>query len=434
VLGSLSWSGFLRILICGINYAPELIGVGKFSSELAEWLVAQGHEVSVVAAPPYYPAWRVERPYSAWHYRREVRAGVRIWRCPVWVPSRPTGLKRLLHLLSFTTSSLPVMVTRIFARPDVVIAIEPPLFCAPTAWLVAKFARAKCWLHIQDFEIDAGFELGLFRRPTIHRTIMALETWLMRRFDVVSTISKAMQTRLGSKGVTASKQVFFPNWVDTRRIYPLEGVNPLRAEYAIPDGVKVVMYSGNMGQKQGLELVIEAARTTIGEDDIIYVMCGSGAAYQRLRSSSEGLSNMRWLPLQLTERLNLLLNLADIHVLPQRAEIADLVMPSKLTGMMASGRPVVACAQAGTQLAEVIKGCGVSVPPGDATALAAALSSLARDAEKRTELGRQARAYAWKYFRKPAIMAGFEYQLSLLKETGQLDRVTTQVIEESALD
>jgi colanic acid biosynthesis glycosyl transferase WcaI len=427
-------SEHLRILICGINYAPELIGVGKFTGELAEWLVTHGHEVSVVTAPPYYPAWQVEGAYSPWRYKRERRAGVTLWRCPVWVPARPTGLRRLLHLASFAISSFPVMLLRIASRPDVVIAIEPPLFCAPAAWLVGRLARAKCWLHIQDFEIDAGFELGLLRRPWIRRTVMALERWLMRRFDTVSTISEAMLNRLADKGVDAPKRELFPNWVDTRRIYPLEHTSPLRREYGIPGQATVVLYSGNMGQKQGLELVVNAARITAGQDDIVYVLCGGGSAYRRLRSSAEGLPNVRWLPLQSAGRLNLLLNLADIHVLPQRAEIADLVMPSKLSGMMASGRPVVACTQRGTQLARLIEGCGVCVPPGDASALAVALCSLARDRERCEKLGWRARARAREYFSKISIMDGFERQLSLLMEREHARGIANRVIEEGAID
>ncbi len=111
----------MRILIYGINYAPELTGIGKYTGEMAEWLAKQGHEVRMVTAPPYYPAWRVADGYSRWKYTHERLDGVVVWRCPLYVPANPSGLKRLSHLASFALSSLPVMIRQIFWKPDVVL-------------------------------------------------------------------------------------------------------------------------------------------------------------------------------------------------------------------------------------------------------------------------------------------------------------------------
>src|SRR5665811_649755 len=138
----------MRILIVGINYAPELTGIGKYTGEMAEWLVTQGHAVRVVTAPPYYPEWHIGNAYSAWRYHFEEMNGVNIWRCPLWVPAKPSGLKRLIHLASFALSSFPVILGQILWKPDVVIAIEPPLTCAPVSLLVSRLAGAKAWLHI----------------------------------------------------------------------------------------------------------------------------------------------------------------------------------------------------------------------------------------------------------------------------------------------
>jgi colanic acid biosynthesis glycosyl transferase WcaI len=140
----------MKILIHGINYAPEIVGTGKYTGELGPWLAARGHEVRVVTAPPYYPAWRVEHGYSARQYRCERIAGVDVWRCPVWVPDKPSAFKRLLHLASFAACSSPVMLRQALWRPDAVVLIEPTLFCAPAAWLTARLCAASGWLHIQD--------------------------------------------------------------------------------------------------------------------------------------------------------------------------------------------------------------------------------------------------------------------------------------------
>ena len=120
----------MKILIYGINYAPELTGIGKYSAEMAEWLAARGHSVSVVTAPPYYPQWRVHDGYRAGRYAREERAGVSVRRAPLWVPARPGGVKRLLHLASFALSSLPSLL-RAAGRPDVILVVEPARSARP---------------------------------------------------------------------------------------------------------------------------------------------------------------------------------------------------------------------------------------------------------------------------------------------------------------
>ncbi|RMD58917.1 colanic acid biosynthesis glycosyltransferase WcaI, partial [Candidatus Parcubacteria bacterium] len=189
----------MKILIYAINYAPELTGIGKYTGEMAERLAARGHEVRVVTAPPYYPAWKVADGHSRWRYRREWLNGVGVWRCPLYVPSKPSGAKRIVHLASFALSSFPVMLRQIFWKPDVVFVVEPPLFCAPAAWIVAKLTGGKCWLHVQDFEVDAAFALGLLPKWMRKPTSLA-ERWWMRRFDQVSSISHAMVKRAKEKG------------------------------------------------------------------------------------------------------------------------------------------------------------------------------------------------------------------------------------------
>ena len=401
----------MRILIVGINYTPELTGIGKYSGEMAEWLVTAGHEVHVVTAPPYYPEWQVADGYSAWRYSSEIVAGVNILRCPIWVPSKPSGLKRLLHLASFALSSLPVMLHQLFWRPDVIIAIEPPLFCAPAALVCARFSGAKAWLHVQDFEVDAAFELGILRSMYLRSLVSKIESWLMRRFDKVSSISVNMVRRLIQKRLKAEKTVLFTNWVDTDAIFPLSSPSSMRLQFGIPSDAIVALYSGNMGEKQGLEIVLEAATRLIFEQDIKFVLCGDGAARQRLQQKYPDLSNVLWLPLQPLDRLNDLLNMASVHLLPQRSGAEDLVMPSKLTGMLASGRPVVATVKEGSQIAEILHGCGEVVEPGNVEQFVSAIIVLARDAVKCAALGENARNYALRNWARESVLQEFDRQL-----------------------
>jgi colanic acid biosynthesis glycosyl transferase WcaI len=394
-----------RLLVVALNFAPELTGIGKFVGEMTEYLATQGLEVRVVTAPPYYPAWSVQLPYAAGRYARERLAGAEVWRCPLYVPRSPGGLSRLLHLLSFAVTSLPVIFWQgLTWRPLVVIVVEPPLACAPAAWLAARLGGARAWLHVQDFEVDAAFSLGVLKSGWMQRVARAAERLLMRRFDRVTSISGRMVERLRAKGVSPDRVGLFPNWVDTDRIYPDAADDTLRGELGIDRATRVLLYSGNMGEKQGLELLVEAARRFEAEPDLLFLLCGDGAARPRIERLAAGLPNLRFLPLQPLERLNALLNLAEIHVLPQREGAEDLVMPSKLTAILASGRPVIACATRGTELAEAASAGGLVVPPGDPEAFVAAIRQLLNDEVARRDLGEAGRRYALQHLERRVVL------------------------------
>lgn len=409
----------MRVLIYGLNYEPELTGIGKYSGEMARWLAERGHQVQVVTAPPYYPEWRIKEGHSARRYVNDTlvsQAGLSVLRCPLWVPRKVTGKTRVLHLMSFAMSSGPALFwMALRQRPSVIMLVIPTLVCAPAAILVGKLLNIPVWLHVQDFEIDAMHAMGIASTGGKARQLMlSMESWLMKRFDRVSSISPNMVKRLLLKGVHPDRAVEFPNWVDVTMISPQPtGLtnNPVRQQLSLPDDAVVVLYAGNMGQKQGIEVVLDAARSLAGHHRLRFVLAGAGAALEDLKRQAKGLDNVQWLPLQPLELLNDLLNLADIHVLPQRADAADLVMPSKLTGMLASGRPVVGTADSGTQLGEVLNACGVRVAPGDAAALAQALAALADAPGERANLGAKGRQHALDHLSHTAVLSGFECQL-----------------------
>ncbi|WP_341313094.1 glycosyltransferase WbuB [Paraburkholderia sp. IMGN_8] len=404
----------MKILIYGLNYAPELTGVGKYTAEMAALLAGGGHEVRVVCAPPYYPEWQVADGYSPWRFHREMRDGVTVWRAPLWVPSRPSGVKRMVHLASFAMASLPLLAWQALWRPDAVVLIAPTLMCAPGALTLARIANASAWLHIQDYEVDAAFDLGLLKNSRAARFARWIESALLRRFDAVSSISRQMTARAQTKGVDPSRIVSLPNWVDASTIFPLTRESEYRRLLHIPDGQKVVLYSGNMGAKQGIETLADAAEALAGRADVTFVFCGSGAAKRSLLERCSALTNCIFIPLQPAERLNELLNLADIHVLPQRCDAADLVMPSKLTGMFASGRAVVAMARRDTGLFDEVSPRGVVVPPDDVCSLAEAISALANDPERRAALGSAGRDYAERALSPQASIRTFEERLAVL--------------------
>ncbi len=401
----------MKLLVYGINFAPELTGIGKYTGEMVAWLASQGHDVRVVTAPPYYPDWAVWPGYRASRYTTEIWRGVTVLRTPLWVPRKVSGTKRLLHLASFALASVPALLAQWRWKPDVVWVTEPPLFCAPAALAFARLRSAKAWLHIQDYEVDAAFELGLLKGARLRGLVASVERGLMRRFDRVSTISQRMVERASSKGCEAARIVSLPNWADVSAIQPLHADSPYRAELGIRSDAVVALYSGNMGAKQGLEVLAEMAVLLKDQPGLEFVFCGNGAGRAELMKRCERLSNVRFLDLQPVDRLGDLLGLADIHLLPQRADAADLVMPSKLTGMLSSGRPVVAGARADTELGKVASECGFAVAPDDAAAFAQAVVLLASQPAQRREFGLRARAYAEARFDRNAVLAQFERDL-----------------------
>jgi len=410
----------MKILLYGINFSPELTGIGKFTGEMATWLASKGHKVRVVTAPPYYPDWDVGQGYSGWKYKTEEWRGVRVMRCPLWVPRKPTGFKRLVHLMSFTLSSIPALLMHMCWRPQVVWVVEPALFCAPNAVVFARLCGAKVWLHVQDFEVDAAFNMGLLRGARLLRLATRVEAWLMHRFDVVSTISRRMHELLLRKGVNPARAKLAVNWVNMGSIAlpSSDGVVAYQKELHIASNQVVALYSGNMGSKQGLEILADVARLMVERPDLVFVFCGNGAGRADLLERCQGLPNVRFLDLQPVSKLPDLLATADIHLLPQRADAADLVMPSKLTGMLASARPVVATAHEGTDLATVVTGCGLVVSPGNPEAMAEAINTLTNDKTMRETLGAAGYEYAHAHLDSEAVLGRFESDLRALLTPG----------------
>ena len=432
-----------KILLHGLNFSPEEIGVGKYSGEMVEFLLQNGVSCCVVTTPPYYPHWKIRNGYSGFRYQTEKRtprppttntapAEPKTWepktcvapdvvqseslevvRCPVWVPKQVNGMKRILHLASFGISSWPVVLWKaITFRPRVIMTVEPAAFCMPATLLAARLTGAKAWLHIQDFEVDAAFELGILKQPLLKKLVRTIEAFLMRRFDLVSSISGNMVQKAIEKGVPASRMRLFPNWVDCDVMRPLPDAKSLCSKFQLPSDKCIALYSGNLGAKQGISVILEAAKMARNHPNLFFVICGHGAVYEMTAGDAADLPNVRMLPVQPIEVFNDLMNCADIHLLPQRADAADLVMPSKLTGMLATGRPVVACAGRNTQIAKVVSHRGIVVPPGQVERFFQAILLLAEDSDLRKRLGDHAREYAVKYLGKRAILEQFVRDLS----------------------
>lgn len=386
----------MRVLLVGINYAPDLIGVAKYNTELCESLSAGGHEVRVITAPPYYPAWKTPPGFSNSYFRSRHIDGVRVTRTPIYVPGHPSGAKRLIHHASFALSSaVPVLIDALSWRPDVMVAVAPSLMSAAFVSLVARRVGAKSWLHVQDFEVDAAFDLGLLRNYSLRKWMLRAEAAILKSFDHVSTISEAMLLRLVIKGLAANKALEVRNWIDTSAICPGSRMTKYRRELKLGEGDIVALYSGTMSNKQALDLVIEAAiGLEQGHPHIHFILAGEGPHKLKLEQMAAGHSNIHFVGLQPNESFNELMATADFHLIPQKAEAADLVLPSKLGAIFASARPVIAMAEEGTGLAAEVTGAGIVIPPGDSSALEVAICQLSEAPALRQHYGDEGRKRA----------------------------------------
>ena len=404
----------MRILIYGVNYAPELIGIGKYTSEMAEWLSARGHTVRVVTAMPHYPAWKISGGYRGWKYGKEMIRGVDVLRCPIWVPRRPKGLSRLFHPLSFALSSFPVALAQAFWRPTVVFTVEPTLFCAPGALAAARLSGAGAWLHVQDYEVEAFFGLGYLKNGFLKKWITAIEGWLTRRFDIVSAVSRRMVARLSELGLADSRVALFPNWVDTERVRPGIRGRDFRKEWNLAPDTRIVLYAGNMGYKQGLELILDTAAAVREEcPSAVFLMVGDGPARDDLAEKAEklGLHNVVFQPLQSPEDVASLLAAADVHLVVQKKGCADAFLPSKLAGILAVGGVALVTADTDTELGRLAvehPGIFILVPPEDSVSLTKALLSALSANGAGLDKNVIAREYAEKFLSKDIVLSRFE--------------------------
>jgi len=407
----------VRLVIYGINYSPELTGIGKYSSEMAEWFSKQGHEVRVVTAPPYYPEWKIRDGYSSWRYKKETINKVQIIRAPIYVPKNPKLITRLLHLISFSISSFPVIIKQFFWKPDVIFYVQPTLFASLGAILLAKMSGGKAIMHIQDYEIDAMFGLGMMNNGLISILAKASEKWLMSHFDLVSTISYSMIDKAKSKCVSEGEILLFPNWADTEFVAPDIDGSALKHEWGFSDNDQVLLYAGNIGKKQGLELVLDAAEKLKDKLSVQFVIVGTGAHIEALKSIvvEKQLVNVHFKPLQPWERVPEMLAMADVHLVVQKRGAADVVLPSKLTNILSIGGHALVTAEKNTELgllADRFPGIYKCIDPEDSILFSDSLFEMLED--DLSEVNQVARDYAVRYLSKNNVLSGFEHHLKEL--------------------
>jgi colanic acid biosynthesis glycosyl transferase WcaI len=416
----------MRILIFGINYAPELTGIGKYTGEMAVWLAEQGHTVEVITGMPYYPQWKLNSKYEGRLWHKEVIDGVKIYRCPLYIPKELTSKKRIIHEFSFIASSGLVWLRKLFTRKyDVVVSVTPPFHLGFFAILYSKLRRSQLITHIQDLQVDIAKEMGMIKNERFLKMMFSAEYFILRASDKVSTISYGMQRKVLHKGIDLAKCILFPNWVDINSIVPLSREQSLRNEFGLKQTDKVVLYSGNLGGKQGLEYIIDAARHFKNVPDLYFVIVGSGGIKEKLQETvaEERLENVLLFPLQPYEKLSALLAIADIHLVLQKKSASDLVMPSKLTGILAAGGVPLVTAPPDSALYNQIKknNLGFIAEPENLESLLNCLQeALATDL---TIFQKNARAFAEQSLSKKGIMKQWETSLQRISKPNKLQPI-----------
>ncbi|KKN19504.1 hypothetical protein LCGC14_0945130 [marine sediment metagenome] len=368
-----------RILYIGYNFSPELTGIGKYSGEMMEWLAKSGHECSVITAYPYYPEWKVAADYrkKRFWYHTEIQdypggGQLKVYRCPMFVPEHPTGIKRILTDLTFFCTAFIRMLSLLFKKKyNYVISVAPTFKAGILGALYHKMTGAKHIHHIQDLQIEAARDLGMIKSKSVINLLFKIEKFIFKNAEVISSISEAMIKRISEK---ANREIaFLPNWTDTDFFYPIPDKKGLKEKFGFKPEHRIILYSGAIGEKQGLENILNTAKTLEVEPNLRFIICGSGPYKEVLKKRSEkmGLHNVSFLPLQSKEDFNAFLNMADIHLIIQKKDAGDLVMPSKLTTILAVGGLVLVTAEPDTDLFELILkyDIGLTVQPEDEKAL-----------------------------------------------------------------
>lgn len=398
-------------MIYGINFEPELTGAGKFTGELARHLARQ-HEVSVVCAPPYYPNWVIDPNYGRNRYSVEREKNFIIHRCPIWVRRRMGFTARILHLLSFSISSFPIVLYNfLFRRPNVVLAIVPTFVSFPGVVVLSRAFGIPSWLHIQDLELDAM--LGLQNNASGWcKFALWTESNFMKLASARSSISKAMCQKVEYK---SGRCHLFPNGVDLKHFSPqFEDLEATRKRFELQAQDHVVLYSGNIGLKQGLDLLPALAEKVAQKSHTIFVIIGDGIYLPELKKEIEqrNLENVVFFPLQPYAQLPAILSMANLHLILQKVEVSDLVLPSKLTAILSIGGTALITCPEESEMGSMISenpGVAIRLNPGDVTGLEDAIVEDAH--RKKLEMNAAARAYAEQHLDCEVIHQSFSEAL-----------------------
>lgn len=396
-----------RLLLVSTNYAPEHAGIGPYATQIAEHWAAGGAEVHVLTGMPHYPAWRLDPAYTGVWCVEEERAGVRVHRRRHTVPPRQTAVKRALFEASVLGHGL--LAPPAMERPDAVIAQMPSLAGGIIAARLAHRHGVPFIPVVQDLMGAAATQSGIRGGGSVAAAAGSAESYALRRAALVGVIHETFVAKVAAMGVPEDRIRLVPNWSHVRR--PARPRAEMRARLGWREGQSVLLHSGNMGLKQGLEVLVEAARL---DPELRVVLMGDGNQREHLHALGGGIPNLEFAPPASDEDFPDVLAAADALAVTQRASVLDMSIPSKLTSYFAAGRPVIASvAREGGTAQEVIRsGAGVVVSPEDPRALLDAVRALADDPRRADALGERGPRYVDAHLSREAGLARIDALLA----------------------
>jgi colanic acid biosynthesis glycosyl transferase WcaI len=402
------------VTFIGVNYYPEDTAIALYTTQLAEFLANNGFEVNMITGFPYYPSWEINESYQKKDtFLKEKINKITIYRYKQYVPKDPTFFKRILHLIDFTLGSC-VNIFKI-KNTDLVVCIVPFTSTIIPSKLLARFRKAKLWVHIQDFEFEAALETNLTNKRNIFITaLFKVEKILLNRADALSTISKSMLTKLKQKNKKNIPTYLLPNWVDIDIINPF---NTIRHQYLDSDKFKI-LYAGNIGEKQDWQFLLDLARRLNNNTKVEFILVGDGAKKNWLLNELKSYTNVSYFKTVPYKELSNLLCSADLHVLFQKDNITDTVMPSKILAMMASQKPSIITGNLQSEVATMInksKG-GFYFKSNDLDGVIASINNLCQHQKETKKMGINARKFVTEKFSSQKILWQFKLYLDQIIE------------------
>jgi colanic acid biosynthesis glycosyl transferase WcaI len=384
------------VLVLTLIFPPEAVSTSQLLGELVEDLVRQGRRVTVITTKPHFhPANAAEqrrglRSQSGRWLGRSDFAGASVFHTAM--PLKAGGLwQRAVGWLGFHVLSVVAAVTAV-GRVQVIFAPSPPLTIGLAAWLIARLKGARFIYNVQELYPDTAVALGALRPGMLLSLLYSAERFIYRQAFAVAVIGKGMRERIVAKGIAPTKVRLIPNFVDTATIAERPKDNPFSRAHGLHDRF-VVMYAGNIGRAQGLEVLLDAAALTGDRKDIVYAIVGEGALRAELMEAARArsLGNVTFVEQQPYERVPDIYGASDVNVVPLAESLVDDAVPSKVYRIMAARRPVLAIVDSRSDVARIVEDAraGWVVPPGDATALATVIRRIADEGVgNRGELGR----------------------------------------------
>jgi colanic acid biosynthesis glycosyl transferase WcaI len=376
----------MRVVVCGINYAPEKIGIAPCNVALCEHLAGKKNDVTMLTAFSYYPRWKKRKEDVRRLFGSETINGVRVLRCWHYVPERLTPAKRIFHEFSFVASSF--LRALCLPRPDLWIVVSPPLLSTIAIRLICFLRGGRYLLHLQDLQPDAAIHLGMIRSTRLIRVLRAAEWGGYSGAWRISVITGGMRDVLCKRGVAREKIIHFPNGAYPVKA-PAEG--EFRVAYRVSRESFLVVYSGNIGVKQGLHGIVESFRH-VRNNAVQLIVCGEGAEKRRLLEFASGMPNVRSANLLEAEDYHKMLADANLMIVTMAPGSGSSFFPSKLFTACAAGKAIVAICDSDSELARIVETncCGVVVPHGDCKKLAATFDDLAGSRDRVESMGRAA--------------------------------------------